>query len=360
MKRFGKRVTSILAAIMMLFDLVVPSTSLAAGNGVDAVTTLRGAKGVAQPTHIYDYEDILGSGIEYGITANEFNHTGHLQTNFAVNKYIGDGASGNSVTPNLSYSGSDPQPGSMAVAEISGQMHMTVNSGKMLFYTPNSEKNKVIGNLNNNVIFVPMTKDNVSRYIVNPIISHGSAMSGLLAEFDSISVPTSGVIDLTSYAENATIFLDGDALLSKIGSNYGAITINRKKDQLVVLNFKETKSANIYRIDWQVNGANTNDKEDIAEHVVYNLPVATNVNLYDATGIFLIPSPRATTTIQVSSEGWIITGGKLNQDNAGSEWHMRTHKKKKVTSAIVDLKKTVDDQTPKDNEKFDLKRNILI
>ena len=103
MKRLFKRVTSILAAIMMLFNILVPSTGIAAGSEFGATTTLRGAKGINAPTHEYDFDDILGPGVEFGITAETFNHTGHFQSNYAVNHFISSGADHIAPSPDLNF-----------------------------------------------------------------------------------------------------------------------------------------------------------------------------------------------------------------------------------------------------------------
>ena len=104
MKRFFKRVTSILAAIMMLFNILVPSMGVAAGGEFGATTSLRGAKGANQPTADYNYKSILGAGLYFGITANRLEQMNDLQTNYAVNTFYNrdDWGNAHGTTPNLS------------------------------------------------------------------------------------------------------------------------------------------------------------------------------------------------------------------------------------------------------------------
>ena len=135
---------------------------------------------------------ILGPGVNYGVTAETFNQTGHMQTNFATNNYKCTGGTDVNVQPDLGNT-----TGSVVAAHIEGHMHMNAPSDVVLFIDKD-DIGKVDHNTNN-VIVVESSADKISQSIVNPILNHGVAMSGILAQKEATYTPTSKKIDLTVF-----------------------------------------------------------------------------------------------------------------------------------------------------------------
>ena len=133
MKRFFKRVTSIMAAVMMLFNSL-PTGALAAQGSFGATTNLRGATAANQPTNDYNFKSILGNGVYFGITANKLEQQNHLQTNFAVNSYTNQNDAG--TKPNLSGNSA----GMFYIGSVDGNRMVPENdSGEFFIFTSSGE-----------------------------------------------------------------------------------------------------------------------------------------------------------------------------------------------------------------------------
>ena len=135
MKQSLRRLMSLLASIMMLLNVVLPTGAMADPDPVVKEDTGYKARVAPQPTQDYNYRSILGNGVYFGITANKVTQVGDLQTNFAVKQYQnkpGDAdpsiasqvdGTGESITPNLSGTSS----GNFYVGEIVGNLHLKIN-----------------------------------------------------------------------------------------------------------------------------------------------------------------------------------------------------------------------------------------
>ena len=95
MKRLYKRVTSILAAIMMLFNVVVPTGAIAA----EAVRAGAGAPVVNPATNDTNFRAILGNAVYYALVLEDYNRQNHIQANFAAKYYHENANTG--VEPDL-------------------------------------------------------------------------------------------------------------------------------------------------------------------------------------------------------------------------------------------------------------------
>ena len=127
----------------------------------------------------YEFEDALtpevvtGPGVNFGVTAEEFAQTGHMQTNFATNNYLGEGNSQINVQQDLTN-----LPGSLVASKITGQIFANTppEKGTVLVCTSNPEK--IIGNTTN-VVKVKASEQRLKSTIVDPILNHGEINVGL-------------------------------------------------------------------------------------------------------------------------------------------------------------------------------------
>ena len=227
----------------------------------------------------YTYKDILGNnGVNFGIVADKFSHTGHMQTNFAANSF--EGSSG--FRPDLS----DPNAGSIYIAHFANitankdeynvpafvsQTIVTEPSENLInlesisdahpanyfanLYTefPASEKLMTNDRAMNHtseenakndpysyyVVQKQMSSDDITNTVINPMIRHMQSMSDTLtsqeANYTPILIDNKYIVDGTSYPEGVTLYVDGDKMLNK--GQLPVMMISLRKGQNVVFNF---------------------------------------------------------------------------------------------------------------------------
>ena len=313
----------------------------------------------------YNFATILGTGINYGITADYFYQNGHIQSNFAANTYEGH----NIIEPDLAGTGSaivianGVKDSDGYILEI-GDSH--VADTNTVVYLGNGDASSV-RNINDRpwVYVVPSDPDDLTNGVVEPIINHGDDISTELLTHNTTITPDSKYIDLLDFPEDATIYLDGDDLAYWIAKGDDGLYITKHPDQVIVFNFDSTENVKLgqYHIryerddEYQVSnsptgkGDSVNDFMDyLAQHMVYNLASVKDVTIDTMVGIVLVPDEESKTIIEGTSAGWIISDGYVR--NNGAEWHS-------VYSDLPDLEytnlhvfKTVDGKTPTGNQKF--------
>ena len=310
------------------------------------------------------YEDVLGPGVYYGIAVDTFHNTGHIQSNIAVNNYYGKGGE---INPNLSFAVDDDgnpiaATGVIVAADIKdNRMYLNIgnNDGKALVFVDPDDKQYVTdtagGRMNGvNYFTIPTDGEQISSGIVDPILHHGSSMSASLLSKETTFAPVpsnNGTVDLTGFPEGATIYIDGDKYASYLAESQG-LKFEMNKGQVVVFNFDSTEHITLNKLLMKVNNQELSP-EDIAEHVVYNCASATTLNLVGSYGMFLAPREDVDITIMNSSEGWVISNGTLRQHDYGCEWHLKSKKMKRDTTASTSFGKKVDGRAPTSYEVFD-------
>ncbi|MBQ6675473.1 MAG: hypothetical protein IJM75_05020, partial [Ruminococcus sp.] len=227
----------------------------------------------------YTYKEILGNnGVNFGIVADKFSHTGHMQTNFAANSF--EGSSG--FRPDLS----DPNAGSIYIAHFANitankdeydvpafvsQTIVTEPSENLInlesisdahpanyfanLYTefPASEKLMTNDRAMNHtseenakndpysyyVVQKQMSSDEITNTVIDPMIKHMQSMSDTLtsqeANYTPILIDNKYIVDGTSYPEGVTLYVDGDKMLNN--GQLPVMNISLKKGQNVVFNF---------------------------------------------------------------------------------------------------------------------------
>ena len=312
----------------------------------------------------YNFRTILGNGLYFGITANQLTQANDLQTNFACNTFIHED---HSVTPNLSGSSS----GTFYIGEVTGsqvQINSAGNDTTCTIYVGEESKNLI--KPGSNVIVMPTNKANIGN-IVNPILTHAKAVSDDMASHDptmNIVVPedvNEFVLDTRIFPEDATIYIDGDdAGLQRILGITDGLKIWKHENQVIVFNFKTTKS--VTSCQYKINGVSSSTQtsqsaenganagsDRLARGVVWNMN--TNGGKFSAgttLGIILAPNSG---TVDVSEKsgssgaGWIIANTVKNWNG---EWHNIYADMPAVNKAIINAKKTVNNRNAKGREKF--------
>ncbi len=314
----------------------------------------------------YDYRTILGPNVYYGIVAEHLYQPNHLQTNFAVNHFSGHG---HDVRPDLS---GDVSGGNIVIGEFNisdGSKRNSVGevatdptwgrlkvgkplNGTLLVYADRNSgyfegetQANVYDNPNQTVV-VPVDGPSFVASIVEPGIQYMQQISATLANkavnYQPILSGNKALIDTTAFDENATIYIDGDAIKSAV-ENPGGITINKLNNQTIVFNFTDkTTSRNLNITQFTVNqpnfanwgypnGYKTESPEatgsdqnkvmdDIARHIVWNLAACTRkVTIDTAGGMFLQPNDDSEIEIKGTTAGWIVSDGYVY--NGTAEWH---------------------------------------
>ena len=350
----------------------------------------------------YNYASILGPNLNYGIVADHLYHENHMQTNFAVNHYTGHG---HDARPDLSGSSggqiviaeynkivsdfwvNGPVNGvgePVSTVDIAGQLKIgDPLSGTLVVYADDnsgspgdlgSENAKVKGNLDQTVV-IQTDGAELSENIVEPALHHMDRMSAELASQPATFVPpipNNGklTIDTKSFPDDATIFIDADRIKSFIGSA-GQLIIDKKPDQTIIFNFKEThnKTEEITLAQFVVKqegfpeggyttstpvgtGAKENEYMDaIARHVVWNLYGVQGKTIIDiSAGIYLQPNEDSVIDVKGTTAGWIVSEGLVS--NGSGEWHNVYAEMPDTSSVKLDAYKTVDGKQPRASQKF--------
>ena len=325
----------------------------------------------------YTYKEILGSGIAFGLTADRFALNNHAQTNYAVN-YFRD----------LKNTTEQLENGQNSEPDLAGPASETyiayfANLTDPTDLTPDTSRGITIGDPQSphtvhleDINRVNLLKDEqvtldgsmkgaqIKADVVDPIIAQMQSMSNRLASKPANITPVRAdsriMIDTLDYDDDATIYVDGDALAEN-----GEFKTNdvfkfiKKENQTIVINFKETKKVSIDMFEIRVfdekgniikessddsndkvwdsspDGARGSDKNNylnkhVMRRIVWNFAGAENtddefkadeacITIRNTAGLFLIPNAKTVTKVPSTSTGWLISAGYV--ENNGGEWH---------------------------------------
>lgn len=281
----------------------------------------------------YNYRDVLGSAINYGITANEVHKVAHMDTTFAASHVTPDGGN------------------------ITNTVYTTEEAAKSITLQGGSN-------------FQYRTEKEITDQIA-AMLSHAKQVSHIMAAQRTYSVMKYGTywdgqqnvegwyvdqnekeIDLSNLPDG-TYYIDGDTFLDK-----NDVKIRKNPGQTVVFNLK-SEAVNLKRfevVDSQtgqsMNSANSNgDIYPYASTVIFNMPNAKTVNI--ESGIFgVLIAPNATVTISSTSSGWIVAD---TVTNPGGEWHFVYQDLTEPLPVTVAAKKTLDGKAPDEQTEFSFK-----
>lgn len=308
----------------------------------------------------YNYRDVLGSAINYGITANEVHKVAHMDTTFAASHVTSDGGN---ITVGA-YTGSQGSP--LLIGSITGSLSIDGQTNTV-YTTEEAAKSITLQGGSN---FQYRTEKEITDQIA-AMLSYAKQVSHIMAAQRTYSVMKYGTywdgqqnvegwyvdqnekeIDLSNLPDG-TYYIDGDTFLDK-----NDVKIRKNPGQTVVFNLK-SEAVNLKRfevVDSQtgqsMNSANSNgDIYPYASTVIFNMPNAKTVNI--ESGIFgVLIAPNATVTISSTSSGWIVAD---TVTNPGGEWHFVYQDLTEPLPVTVAAKKTLDGKAPDEQTEFSFK-----
>lgn len=240
-----------------------------------------------------DTVDFLGTYEEYGLIANEINQTADMETNFIAGKYTGNGHTiGNTVSSNM--------------ANASGK----IRAGEVT--------DSIQARNNPDIVIDPQIKNEVASLIAAVKKTSSAAFKNVNYALASPKDMNQYFLDISKEKKSA-ICVVGDSLLDGRLQN-GAITIKKRAGQTLVINLR-SKSVTIPR--YQVvltDGSNT--REELARHIIWNMPDAKNLTIASDGIAATIIAPSAKAFISVTGEGWLLCD---RLDGNSGEWHMISH-----------------------------------
>ena len=308
----------------------------------------------------YNYRDVLGSAINYGITANEVHKVAHMDTTFAASHVTSDGGN---ITVGA-YTGSQGSP--LLIGSITGSLSIDGQTNTV-YTTEEAAKSITLQGGSN---FQYRTEKEITDQIA-AMLSHAKQVSHIMAAQRTYSVMKYGTywdgqqnvegwyvdqnekeIDLSNLPDG-TYYIDGDTFLDK-----NDVKIRKNPGQTVVFNLK-SEAVNLKRfevVDSQtgqsMNSANSNgDIYPYASTVIFNMPNAKTVNI--ESGIFgVLIAPNATVNIGSTSSGWIVAD---TVTNPGGEWHFVYQDLTKPLPVTVAARKTLNGEAPDEQTEFSFK-----
>ncbi|MGI6055518.1 MAG: Spy0128 family protein [Bilifractor sp.] len=300
-------------------------------------------------------KSVLGDAWYYGITADEWDFDGESETNFAVKKIATQGGqtglSSDKVTgSNSGVSILGSTTNSFRIKGFPEVITCTENAKKLLSHESGD------GYLKFNIISSDAVNNKIGSMIKHvsdqsiALASHQSSDQDykVHAETNPGSMDTD--LDITGVG-SGTIYIDPDKLmvdqiqngvvqqtfsLADAFEQSGKVTIRKRPDQVLVLNFYGTGARTIsnYKISNStdpnaepvvtdsLNGISTN-LNDTYEGIIFNFPESRNVTLYGTGGIFLVPTEGSNvTTGNGNCGGWIVARNITTK----SEWHFTNGK----------------------------------
>ena len=329
----------------------------------------------------YSYRSILGNGVYYGITADEFWQQNHLQTNLATNKFwtscdseVKPNLSGNSA--GLIYAGYIVKDPNSNRDKMKVDCADSKEGAQIIVYTENDDKVFKTGgsttDQENKIHVFKESASTIKKSIVDPIINHAATVSAAMATHSQ----TSGVVatvsgnncylDTTSLPNNVTIYIDADQYANQIKVT-GGLEITKNKDQVIIFNFKNENTTSVwvdkfivkYPGDTQGQDSSSDtsqttsnvSKDEIARTICWNFAGGNiaDVTLNIACGMFIAPHSNVTSVN--TSTGWVISGKRYSNQNG--EWHFIYVYQPSVESATLLVRKTIQNVNATSSQKFD-------
>ena len=350
--KFGKKVVAAVIAYSIVFGTLVwyPTEKKSRVFAATNVLDYDSASSV-------NYNTILGRATDYGLLVGTMNQTGHMETTFATNKYIGEtnndvdlaGEAPSNIIIASVEPGSHPVFGKTRSSVFNIYTTETIaniiefdsqfNKGAAAFegQTPPSYSGSPTVN------FHYQTETDLTEN-VNKMLEHTKQQSDMLAAKPSVDVSkllkNGNVLDLSSEEyKGATIYIDvpagstietllrgaDDLTIKKYPStnvvfNLRNTNLTINKFKVEVLNDDGTTKKTITSGDQQHSGNYSEHDADIEEYIckniIFNAPNATKAKVMNTAGLFLFP--QKADIIVNAAGGWLATPGKVTTEG---EWH---------------------------------------
>ena len=345
MKRNVKRIISILASVLMVFNSI-PISAFA-----DAEITYQNGLPVSVAEGALTPQQILGSAVEYGVVANRYAQYNHTETNFAVKSFQMD----TSQSIEIMGSGSNPIP--FYVGKLEGNtVFWNGQDTNVVFDVYINKDQSSHGNQHENVKVkysndvpatnvYPKTEKEIDDY-VDALLSYPVKMSELLSQKNTYTPPTfpqnSKTLDLTAspffdQAKNATIYVDCSNMKNIMSQDGWEIV--KYEGQTIVFNIPEGQDWLIEKFYVKVKDANGNTVDRISSetaeknkdpgknakvekyilnHIVFNAnKLRGTLTIKTGAGIFLAPKANVSQPSGAGA-GWVITKRDFVSN---AEWH---------------------------------------
>ena len=321
----------------------------------------------------YNYLTVLGDAVNYGIVSSRIMQSNHSEGNFATKVY---GRSGDlNFDPDLSGNGTEQVPGNYLVGRIEGEQMRFGNKtpATAAVFVGDGSASKVESNAPGNVIIIPMKEPEINSAIDN-MISHMKRVSRAMAAKEATLTPdvisNTLYLDTTSFEDGVTIYIDADAYNGEgkpFSADEGA-HIKMKPNQMIVFNFKEATDVLVTKVVVDFGdgtGEHTTDTDTgiflngqnyyadkINRQLVWNCPVAKNIDTHISGGIYLAPQNDAKMTLGHTTTGWGVCAGEVVMGKT-SEYHFVYQGLTKENGVTLKAFKQVDGEPAGENEKFE-------
>ena len=300
-----------------------------------------------ETTASINYQTVLGASEKYGILASTLEQTNHMQTNYAVKKFIRNGEQ--VCEPDLINGTTIP----FIAAELDngarfGNSCYASDATTVTYqYVTGSETASDAIKCDNASIQLAVDRSSTKAAVeakVSDMITYMKNQSAALAaktaditiEDSMISDLNHHTIDLTGYDADAAVVINvpaGSALQSVIEKDTGLI-LKKKAGQVVILNIlADTVKIGKTQLEISDDGVSMTTVGDMGKgseqntkllkyatkNLIWNFPNATSVELNSVAGTFLFPKDTADVRITATSSGWLQSAGKAM--NESCEWH---------------------------------------
>lgn len=277
-------------------------------------------------------DTIMDRAINYGIVAEDIKYNVRSYTNFAT-KHIDISNSNDSTIYSSRANGVDVVPNIIADIDHNGQP-MSTQDKPANYYVTEDDKNKV-SSANQEDTIIRNQNEIADR--VELMLNNTLRQCESLKQSSMLTLPSTTMVDVSPYGDNATIILDATA----ISGEQNGFTIVKRPGQTVVFNINGQNAAPpqnvkvklVDKTGQQVDiDGNPSTKTYVAgddmrnaaakegkvwSSIVWNFPDATSVTATNQCGgIYLVP--KGDFTAANKGGGWIVARGKVSVTN---EWY---------------------------------------
>lgn len=320
------------------------------------------------------FKDILGSGVIYGVVANDATLFGDLESTIAVKDLHANNGSADVQSPR---NGRNSHPGSALIGSFDGNHLLYSRNGnggqlsEFVVYTTPPAYQKMGQQNNGTVVDTTTYSYNDIKNTVEGLINNAKEKSSELAGKSAYSY--SSVKKSCAYKNNAPEFEMIDVRGFGAGTYYVEfapgefarftrqqdqknLVIGVDPDQNIILNIPDSEINFPHYYGYLGNTWFETDagepQDDIYQRIIFNCPNATKATTVAPTGgVFLLANCLDFATKAVSA-GWIVTN-KITSIG-GQEWHNVWHDMPSGKNIRLKIKgtKKVDGKDPGQNQKF--------
>ena len=311
-----------------------------------------------------NFKQVLGNAVYFGIVANTVKKQAHMDSNFATKALYGVDKDGvTSVSGNVTTGVYTANGGVYVIGSVPKGGTLQMDGKSNLVWCTEADKNKF--KVEGTIETYP--KEVLDAYVAS-MIRHVSTEAATIAGEKKCYDVNSIVINGQSFQNNKTIDITGCGagtyyfdMTSYAQNGIDDLNIKKHANQTIVFNYPTSTSVTLKRFSLEQDGKSissaTSDAtvDMLCRSIIFNMPAATSVHFASATaGLFLAPKAKVE-SLGGTSSGWIVVDDFTNN---GGEWHCvygelpKPEEIHKPTEESFQVSKTVDGQTPTENQKF--------